>query len=89
MSNLSQFLPQILYKLMLFPESEYIAPIREEIDAVVEKYGWTKEALGKMYKLDSFMREVSRTKGFSARTLFSIIRFYSAYTDIKRHSCLK
>jgi hypothetical protein len=51
--------------LATFPE--YIEPLREQIDSSVEKYGWTKEGISKMYKMDSFIREVSRMQGFSAR----------------------
>ncbi|KJA15634.1 hypothetical protein HYPSUDRAFT_148807, partial [Hypholoma sublateritium FD-334 SS-4] len=63
----SFFLPQILFKLAIAPE--YVAPLREQIDAAVDKHGWTKEGISRMYKLDSFIREVSRLKGFSALVL--------------------
>ncbi|KAF8900300.1 cytochrome P450 [Gymnopilus junonius] len=63
----SFFLPQILFKLALSPE--YIGPVRDQIDSTIRKYGWTKEGISKMYKLDSFIREVSRLKGFSALVL--------------------
>ncbi|EAU87975.2 cytochrome P450 [Coprinopsis cinerea okayama7 len=45
---------------------EYIAPLREEIDQVLKEYGWTKEGMGKMRKLDSFIKEVSRLHTLSA-----------------------
>ncbi|KAF8959161.1 cytochrome P450 [Flammula alnicola] len=63
----SFFLPQVLYKLAASPE--YVGPLREQIDSVVDKYGWTKEGISKMYRIDSFIREVSRLKGFSALVL--------------------
>ncbi|KAJ7170266.1 cytochrome P450 [Mycena crocata] len=47
-----------LYSLAANPE--YIAPLREEIEAVVRTEGWTKIAMGKMVKLDSFMKESAR-----------------------------
>lgn len=49
---------------------EYIEPLREEIrDAVQNSDGlWTKKALTKMRKLDSFMRESQRTNPPSLRT---------------------
>ncbi|KAJ7717641.1 cytochrome P450 [Mycena maculata] len=39
---------------------EYVQPLREEIEYVTKSHGWTKAALGKMVKLDSFMKESSR-----------------------------
>ncbi|OBZ79757.1 Ent-kaurene oxidase [Grifola frondosa] len=51
-----------LYHLAASPE--YIQPIREEVEAVLKEEGdWTKAAMGKMYKLDSFMRESQRLNG--------------------------
>ncbi|CCL98068.1 uncharacterized protein FIBRA_00062 [Fibroporia radiculosa] len=45
--------------------SEYLQPLREEVRAVVAEHGWTKLAIGKMWKLDSFMRESQRVNGIS------------------------
>lgn len=39
---------------------EYVEPLREEIESVVKTEGWTKAAMGKMVKLDSFYKESSR-----------------------------
>ncbi|GJE99517.1 cytochrome P450 [Phanerochaete sordida] len=47
-----------IYHLAARPE--LIAPLREEIDTVIAYEGWTKAAMGKMWKLDSFMRESLR-----------------------------
>ncbi|CCL98543.1 uncharacterized protein FIBRA_00543 [Fibroporia radiculosa] len=52
-----------LYHLAASPE--YIQPLREEIDAVLKTEGWTKVGIGKMWKLDSFMRESQRLNGIS------------------------
>ncbi|KAJ7166650.1 cytochrome P450 [Mycena filopes] len=52
-----------LYHLCAYPE--YIAPLREEIEQVVEQEGWTKSGVAKMYKLDSFLKEASRMVGQS------------------------
>lgn len=38
----------------------YIPPLREEVEAVVNKEGWTKSALSKMHKIDSFLKESQR-----------------------------
>ncbi|KAJ7108676.1 cytochrome P450 [Mycena epipterygia] len=39
---------------------EYVKPLREEVENVVKSEGWTKAAMGKMVKLDSFLKESSR-----------------------------
>ena len=39
---------------------EYIQPLREEIEAIIEKEGWTKASVMKMRKLDSFLKESIR-----------------------------
>ncbi|KAJ6614631.1 cytochrome P450 [Mycena sp. CBHHK59/15] len=48
----------VLYNLAAYPQ--YAAPLREEIEAVVKVEGWTKAAMGKMVKLDSFLKETFR-----------------------------
>ncbi|KAG7090375.1 hypothetical protein E1B28_009494 [Marasmius oreades] len=50
----------------LAAHTEYIQPLREEVKGLVEEYGWTKTAISKMWKLDSFMKEAERTNGGSA-----------------------
>jgi len=50
-----------LYELAAQPE--YLPPLREEIEAVVEQYGWSKLALIHMNKLDSFFKESQRLNG--------------------------
>jgi len=47
-----------LYHLAAMPH--YIPPLREEVEAVVNKEGWTKSALSKMHKIDSFLKESQR-----------------------------
>jgi hypothetical protein len=37
--------------------------MREEVASVIEKYGWTKQALSKMHKVDSFLKESGRFEG--------------------------
>ncbi|KZT20329.1 cytochrome P450 [Neolentinus lepideus HHB14362 ss-1] len=58
---------QALYNLASRPE--YIAPLREEINAVVAEHGWTKTAMQKMRKLDSFMKESQRFEGLGATSM--------------------
>ena len=56
--NSLQSFTQALYELAARPE--YLAPLREEVENVVERYGWTKMALVHMNKLDSFFKESQR-----------------------------
>jgi hypothetical protein len=53
---------------------EYIEPLREEIQAIIDHYGWTKDAVAKMVKLDSFMKECMRayTLGGGEKHLFPL-----------------
>ncbi|KAF7303498.1 Cytochrome P450 [Mycena indigotica] len=57
----STTLTSALFDLTVHPE--YIAPLREEAERVVNKEGWTKAALGSMHKIDSFLRESQRLSG--------------------------
>ncbi|KIP05259.1 hypothetical protein PHLGIDRAFT_490945 [Phlebiopsis gigantea 11061_1 CR5-6] len=50
-----------LYHLASAPE--YLIPLREEVERVIADEGWTKAAIGKMGKLDGFMRESQRVTG--------------------------
>jgi Cytochrome P450 len=47
-----------LHDLAAHPE--YAKPLREEIEPLVSKEGWTKATVMKMYKLDSFLKESMR-----------------------------
>ncbi|EIW62395.1 cytochrome P450 [Trametes versicolor FP-101664 SS1] len=47
-----------LYHLASSPQ--YVQILREEVDGVFAHEGWSKAALGKMRKLDSFLKEVLR-----------------------------
>ncbi|KAI9569397.1 cytochrome P450 [Boletus coccyginus] len=58
---------QALFYLAANPQ--YIQPLREEVEDIVEKDGWTKIALGKMRKVDSFLKESQRIEGMSMVTL--------------------
>ncbi|KAF7351318.1 Cytochrome P450 monooxygenase 51 [Mycena sanguinolenta] len=39
---------------------QYVEPLREEVESVVRTEGWTKAAMGKLVKLDSFLKESAR-----------------------------
>ncbi|KAL0574356.1 hypothetical protein V5O48_007598 [Marasmius crinis-equi] len=58
-----------LVNLVIHPE--YIEPLREEIERIIQHDGWTKAAMGKMQKLDSFLRESQRV---SSSTAFGVFR---------------
>lgn len=49
--------------------------MREEVEAVVQEGGWTKAAMGKMRKIDSFLRETQRLNSLGASTFISTITF--------------
>ncbi|KAF7367741.1 hypothetical protein MSAN_00838000 [Mycena sanguinolenta] len=49
---------QALFDLTTHPE--YLLPMREEAECVVAEEGWSKAALNRMVKIDSFLRESQR-----------------------------
>lgn len=58
-----------LFHLAASPE--YMQPLREEVESVLkEEGGWTKAALGRMVKIDSFIKESQRLNGVSGISLF-------------------
>ncbi|KAG6330494.1 hypothetical protein ID866_8595 [Astraeus odoratus] len=63
----SNTLTQALYHLAVNPQYAHL--LREEVERVVEKDGWTKEALGKMRRVDSFLKETLRYEGVSLLTV--------------------
>jgi len=48
----------VLYRLLSNPE--YVEPLRHDVETVVAEEGWTKAAMDKMHKIDSFLRETQR-----------------------------
>ena len=62
---------QVLYRLLANPE--YIEPLRQEVEAVVAEEGWTKAAMDKMHKIDSFLKETQRVDGLTTRSLGSLL----------------
>ena len=54
MLTISQTMTNVLF--VLASRLDLIAPLREEVEAVTSKLGWTKEAIDNLYKLDSFIR---------------------------------
>ena len=52
-----------------------MGPLRAEIEPIVAADGWTKAAMGKMWKLDSLLKESQRVHGIglSASTFLSCL----------------
>ncbi|KAM6493914.1 Cytochrome P450 [Amanita muscaria] len=48
----------VLYDLATCPE--YVQQMRDEVEAVIQEEGWSKNAIGKMRKIDSFVKESLR-----------------------------
>lgn len=53
-----QALTNALYDLATHPE--YAEPMRNEVVSVLQTDGWTKASMGKMRKVDSFIKESQR-----------------------------
>ncbi|KAK1225933.1 hypothetical protein PQX77_011132 [Marasmius sp. AFHP31] len=60
----SQLFTHALINLATHPE--YIEPLRREIEACIEKDGWSKAAMEKMRMLDSFLKESQRVSSSAA-----------------------
>jgi hypothetical protein len=41
--------------------------MRDEVEAAIKEFGWTKAAMDNMVKVDSFLRESLRMNGLSYR----------------------
>ena len=44
----------------LLSDPEYIEPLRRDVETAVAEEGWTKAAMDKIFKVDSFLRESQR-----------------------------
>lgn len=69
----------MLYFLAAHPA--YQREIREEVDQIVEEYGWNKEALARMFKADSFIKEIARYMGLGTSLFFLIAFHQMTYAD--------
>ncbi|TFK56598.1 cytochrome P450 [Heliocybe sulcata] len=58
---------QALYFLAANPE--YIQPLLEEAEAVIKEEGWSRAALQKMWRIDSFLKESQRFTGIGSISL--------------------
>jgi len=59
----------------LAAHQEYLQPLREEIEAVIKEEGWSKAAVAKMTKLDSFIKETMRFVPIGACT-YTVFHHY-------------
>ncbi|KAH9939336.1 cytochrome P450 [Epithele typhae] len=57
-----------LYNLAAY--SEYLEPLREEVETIIAAEGWNKASLAKMRKLDSFFKESMRLADGSLMNIF-------------------
>ncbi|PPQ77969.1 hypothetical protein CVT26_005274 [Gymnopilus dilepis] len=48
----------VLFNLAAYPE--YVTPMREEVQAIIDAEGWSKSSMAKMHKVDSFVKETQR-----------------------------
>ncbi|KAL2284627.1 hypothetical protein FJTKL_08726 [Diaporthe vaccinii] len=64
----SQLITNAIFNLCTWPE--YVPMLREEIEYVLKDYGgeWTLESMGKLQKLDSFLKETLRHSGHLTAT---------------------
>jgi hypothetical protein len=52
---------------------QYLQPLREEVEVVISKEGWTKSAMNKLYKVDSFLKESMRLNNLGASAQYFFI----------------
>jgi cytochrome P450 len=65
----AQSFTHALLNLATYPQ--YCTPLREEASDVINRDGWTKIAMTKLVKMDSFLKESQR---FNSTTLFPMMR---------------
>lgn len=61
-----------LYWLLARPQ--YVNPLLQEITEVTSRLGWSKEAIGAMPKLDSFLKECMRMNPFGTLAMIRKVR---------------
>ncbi|PVF95399.1 putative cycloheximide-inducible protein CIP70 [Serendipita vermifera] len=53
----------------LVARPEYLPPLREEIQSIIDQYGWSKDSIAKMVKLDSFLKESARISPLATQVI--------------------
>ncbi|KAF7775649.1 hypothetical protein Agabi119p4_4042 [Agaricus bisporus var. burnettii] len=77
--NSSSLLTHVLLNLATY--NTYVEPLREEISTIVQADGWTKEAVDKMRKLDSFVKETQRLHGGDAAMIIRLAMSDFTFSD--------
>ena len=65
----------------------YIGPLRAEVEGVIEREGWTTEALDQMYKVHNFIKESQRKTPLGNRECRSILCLLYANGNSHDASC--
>ena len=76
-----------LYYLAENPE--HAAALRDEVNAIVGEYGWTKAAIDRMHRIDSFIRESQRLNPVGTSEFNSVcdlVRNSQIDIDVSRRS---
>ena len=83
-----------LFRLAANPE--FIGPMRDEVTEIINEEGWTRKALQRMRRVDSFLRESHRCHGLGSSKTFSffpfplihMLTFTVALSPLSRHPLL-
>ncbi|KAM5539657.1 hypothetical protein V8D89_006766 [Ganoderma adspersum] len=66
-NSAANVLTNALYRLATLPET--VDLLREEVESLVAEEGWTAGAIGKMTRLDSFLKETQRYTGVALASM--------------------
>ena len=78
-TNLRKAFTHAIYYLAAFPE--YMKPLREEVEEIIQREGWTKPGIDQMYKIDSFIRESQRLHPLGIRKSHTVL-WVNAQNDL-------
>ncbi|KAH7105146.1 cytochrome P450 [Auriculariales sp. MPI-PUGE-AT-0066] len=70
----------VLYHLAAQP-NKYMQALRDEVTESVAKHGWTKAAIDKMHRADSFIKECSRLHGINAASITRVAMRDFTFSD--------
>ncbi|KAH9972310.1 cytochrome P450 [Lactifluus volemus] len=70
-NNTSRAFTRVFYRLLGNPE--YLVPLRQEVEAAIAEEGWTKAAMDKLPKMDSFLHETQRLDNPSVVTMLRLV----------------
>lgn len=68
-----------MYNLATFPE--YMKPLREEVEEIIRREGWTKAGIDQMHRLDSFIKESQRLHTADIFVMRRIARHDYTFSD--------